>query len=150
MNINFTWVKEKALNEIDIFANPENKTTLKRLEKQLQQEQELLAVDPKNNRSIKLPLDQIVSFETMGHLVKVFMHNKQSYHMSKRLKELVDLERQNFYRINNSQILNLNCVQSFQLGEHARLEVHTKTGSTYVVSRYYAKKIKEKLSCSNN
>ena len=141
MNINFTWVKEKALNEIDIFANPENRAKLERLEKQLQQEQEIVAIDPKNNRSIKLPLDQIVSFETMG---------QQNYLMQKRLKELVTLESQNFYRINNSQILNLNCVQSFQLGEHARLEVHTKTDSTYIVSRHYAKKIKEELSCSNN
>lgn len=149
MNINFTWVKEKALNEIDIFANPKHKTKLERLEIQLQQEQEIVAIDPKNNRSIKLPLDQIVSFETMGHLVKVSLINQQDYLIQKRLKELSFLESQNFYRINNSQILNLNCVQSFQLGEHARLEVHTKTNSTYVVSRHYAKKIKEELSCSN-
>lgn len=150
MNINFTWVKEKALNEIDIFANPENKTTLKRLEKQLQQEQELLAIDPKNNRSIKIQLDQILPFETMGHLVKVYLLNQQEYILQKRLKDLMGLENLNFYRINNSQILNLNAVHSFQLGEHARLEIHTKTGSTYVVSRHYAKKIKEKLLCSNN
>ncbi|MDT2436585.1 LytTR family DNA-binding domain-containing protein [Enterococcus avium] len=150
MNINFTWVKEKALNEIDIFANPENRAKLERLEKLLQQEQEIVAIDPKNNRSIKLPLDQIVSFETMGHLVNVHLINQQNYLMQKRLKELVTLESQNFYRINNSQILNLSCVQSFQLGEHARLEVHTKTDSTYIVSRHYAKKIKEELSCSNN
>ena len=148
MNINFTWVKEKALNEIDIFANPKHKTKLERLEIQLKQEQEIVAIDPKNNRSIKLPLDQIVSFETMGHLVKVSLINQQDYLIQKRLKELSFLESQNFYRINNSQILNLNCVQSFQLGEHARLEVHTKTGVTYVVSRHYAKKIKERLSCS--
>lgn len=150
MNINFTWVKEKALNEIDIFANPENRIVLERLEQQLQQEREILAIDPKNNRSVKIQLDQILSFETMGHLVKIYLLNQQEYILQKRLKDLTDLENLNFYRINNSQILNLNAVQSFQLGEHARLEVHTKTGSTYVVSRHYAKKIKEKLSCSNN
>lgn len=150
MNINFTWVKEKALNEIDIFANPENRIVLERLEQQLQQEREILAIDPKNNRSVKIQLDQILSFETMGHLVKIYLLNQQEYILQKRLKNLTDLENLNFYRINNSQILNLNAVQSFQLGEHARLEVHTRTGSTYVVSRHYAKKIKEKLSCSNN
>mgnify|MGYP000602593651 CR=1 FL=1 len=150
MNINFTWVKEKALNEIDIFANPENRIVLERLEQQLQQEREILAIDPKNNRSVKIQLDQILSFETMGHLVKIYLLNQQEYILQKRLKDLTDLENLNFYRINNSQILNLNAVHSFQLGEHARLEVHTKTGSTYVVSRHYAKKIKEKLSCSNN
>lgn len=150
MNINFTWVKEKALNEIDIFANPENRIVLERLEQQLQQEREILAIDPKNNRSVKIQLDQILSFETMGHLVKIYLLNQQEYILQKRLKDLTDLENLNFYRINNSQILNLNAVHSFQLGEHARLEVHTKTGSTYVVSRHYSKKIKEKLSCSNN
>lgn len=80
----------------------------------------------------------------------IYLLNQQEYILQKRLKDLTDLENLNFYRINNSQILNLNAVHSFQLGEHARLEVHTKTGSTYVVSRHYAKKIKEKLSCSNN
>lgn len=150
MNINFTWVKEKALNEIDIFANPENRIVLESLEHQLQQEREILAIDPKNNRSVKIQLDQVISFETMGHLVKIYLLNQQEYILQKRLKDLMDLENLNFYRINNSQILNLNAVQSFQLGEHARLEVHTRTGSTYVVSRHYAKKIKEKLSCSNN
>lgn len=148
MNINFTWVKEKALNEIDIFANPENRIVLESLEHQLQQEREILAIDPKNNRSIKIQLNQVISFETMGHLVKIYLLNQQEYILQKRLKDLMDLENLNFYRINNSQILNLNSVQSFQLGEHARLEVHTKTGITYVVSRHYAKKIKERLSCS--
>ncbi|EOH76824.1 LytTR family DNA-binding domain-containing protein [Enterococcus malodoratus] len=150
MHINFTWVKEKAINEIDIFANPENEARLLHIEKQLQQEQELLAIDPKNNRSVKLSLNQILSFETLGHLVKVTLLDQKSYILQKRLKELTALESQNFYRINNSQILNLNCIQSFQLGEHARLEVHTQTASIYVVSRHYAKNIKEKLSCSNN
>ncbi|MGM0168121.1 hypothetical protein IGI39_003133 [Enterococcus sp. AZ135] len=150
MNINFTWVKEKALNEIDIFANPENETKLLHLQKNLNQEQEILAVDPKNNRSIKLPLNQIEFFETMGHLVKVNLLNQQTYILQKRLKELINLENENFYRINNSQVLNLNIVDSFQLGEHARLEVHTKTKAAYVVSRHYAKNIKERLSCSNN
>lgn len=150
MNINFTWVKEKALNEIDIFANPENKPRLLHLEKHLNQEQDILVIDPKNNRSVKLPLHQIESFETMGHLVKVNLLNQQNYLMQKRLKELINLEKENFYRINNSQILNLSSIQSFQLGEHARLEVQTKTDTTYVVSRHYAKNIKERLSCSNN
>ncbi|WP_288228026.1 hypothetical protein [uncultured Enterococcus sp.] len=71
MNIHFTWVKEKAVNEIDIFAHPENKQQLLQLEKQLQQEKELIAIDPKNNRSVKLPMNQVVAFETMGHLVQV-------------------------------------------------------------------------------
>lgn len=47
MNIHFTWVKEKAVNEIDIFAHPENKQQLLQLEKQFQQEKALIAIDPK-------------------------------------------------------------------------------------------------------
>ena len=150
MNINFTWVKEKPLNEIDICANPENKSKLQVLEKHLQQEKIILATDPKNNRSVKVPLTQIEAFETMGHLAKVILTNQQTYLLQKRLKELVHFESDHFFRINNSQILNLNSVHSFQLGDHARLEVHTKTTTVYVVSRYYAKNIKEKLSCLNN
>jgi DNA-binding LytR/AlgR family response regulator len=150
VNIHYTWVKEKAINELDIFSHPENKQQLLQLEKQLQQEKELIAIDPKNNRSVKLPMGQVVAFETMGHLVQVTLCDQRTYLLQKRLKELSGLESLNFYRINNSQILNLTMVQAFQLGEHARLEVHTKTNAVYVVSRHYAKKIKERLSCTNN
>ncbi len=47
MNINFTWVKEKALNEIDIFANPENRAKLERLEKLRNKNRKLWQLIPK-------------------------------------------------------------------------------------------------------
>lgn len=150
MHINFTWIKEKALNEIDIFANPANEAKLTNLEKCLQLKQKIVITDPKNNRSLKLPLSQIELFEALGHQVKVILSNQQSGILQNRLKELSHLESENIYRINNSQILNLNCVLAFRLGAHARLEVHTRSGSAYVVSRHYAKKIKERLLCLNN
>lgn len=150
MKFNFTWSKEIASDEVLITANPSNKTKILEIQQHFDQENELLVLDPRNNRSKKIDLMEVVTFEAMGHVAKVSLDNQQHYIIQKRLKELTFLEKAGFHRINNSQILNLQQVESFGLGEHARLEVFTKTNQHYIVSRHYAKTIKERLSCANN
>ncbi|MCS8617997.1 LytTR family transcriptional regulator DNA-binding domain-containing protein [Latilactobacillus curvatus] len=48
-------------------------------------------------------------------------------------------------RINNTTILNLQQVANFAVGSNVRLVVYTQSGRQYIVSRYYAKQIKEWL-----
>ncbi|MEE6695463.1 LytTR family DNA-binding domain-containing protein [Pediococcus acidilactici] len=48
-------------------------------------------------------------------------------------------------RINNSTILNINQVTEFKTAKYARIEVHTKNAECFIVSRHYAKKVKEWL-----
>ncbi|MFC7055751.1 LytTR family DNA-binding domain-containing protein [Enterococcus alcedinis] len=105
----------------------------------------LSVINPTNDRKLLLPLTEIECFESFGHLCKVFTKEQDVYLIQKRLKEIPKMNLHHFQQINNATILNIAMIQSFHSGEHARLEVHTTTNQSYIVSRHYAKQIKEKL-----
>ncbi|MDQ0229896.1 LytTR family DNA-binding domain-containing protein [Metabacillus malikii] len=145
MKIKFRWDKQRAIDEIEIIANPVNKEKLGSLKDGLETSISLNVQNPKNNRQLRIDIQQIEMIKALGHLCKVVLVNKEEYLLQKRLKELEILEDNGLYRINNSTILNLSQVASFKSGEYARLEVYTKNNTKYLVSRHYAKLIKEKL-----
>lgn len=146
MKLNFIWDKERAIDEVEIIANPVNIEKLAFINEGLSSNTTLNVQNPKNNRRLRIEIQQIISIEAIGHLTKVILINNEEYLLQKRLKELQVLEAKGLYRINNSTILNLAHVQSFASGEYARLEVFTTNNNKYIASRHYAKRIKEKLS----
>ncbi|WP_420167129.1 LytTR family DNA-binding domain-containing protein [Bacillus coahuilensis] len=91
-------------------------------------------------------MQQIEVITSLGHLSKVILSNQEEYLLDMRLKELKQFEANGLFRINNSTILNLSQISSFRSGDYARLEVYTKNDKKYLVSRHYAKLIKERLS----
>ncbi|GCF94375.1 hypothetical protein NRIC_22660 [Enterococcus florum] len=145
MIFNYIWQQEKAVNEIDVISHPFNREKLKQLEQTLQHSTTISVIDPKNNRTKLLAVPLIETITAMGHQSKICTTAGERFFLSKKLKELGDLEQQQLFRINNSTILNLTHAASFAAGQHARLEVQTKTGNTYIVSRHYAKQIKERF-----
>ncbi|TCN26508.1 LytTR family DNA-binding domain-containing protein [Mesobacillus foraminis] len=146
MKLNFIWDKGRAMDEIEIIANPVNKEKLVSLKDGLCSNITLNVLNPKNNRKLRINIQQVEVIESLGHLSKVILVNNEEYLLQKRLKELQVLEANGLYRINNSTILNLSQVASFRSGEYARLEVFTKNNKKYLVSRHYAKLIREELS----
>jgi DNA-binding LytR/AlgR family response regulator len=146
MKINFIWDKERAIDEIEIIANPFNKEKLVTLRDGLSSNTTLNVQNPKNNRKLTIDIQQIEVIQSLGHLSKLVLVNNEEYLLQKRLKELQALEANGLYRINNSTILNLSQVTSFRSGDYARLEVFTKSNNNYLVSRHYAKLIKERLA----
>lgn len=146
MKFNYVWEAEKKLDEIDLISHPQNKKILERLQKNFQEGHSLTAVDPLTNRNRLVQIDEIEAISAMGHMSKVTLVDQSELFLTKKLKELVYLETLDLYRVNNSTILNLGCVQSFSSGEHARIEVKTLADNSYLVSRHYAKLIKERLS----
>ena len=145
MKLNFIWDKMQEINEIEIKAHPVNKEKLISLKQGLRLSETLNVLDPKNNRKLRIDIEKVEVIVSFGHLSKIVLISKEEYLLQKRLKELLTLEDIGFFRINNSSILNLSQVTSFSSSEHARLEVFTKNNNTYLVSRHYAKLIKEKL-----
>jgi DNA-binding LytR/AlgR family response regulator len=145
MKLNFIWDKERAIDEIEIIANPVNKPKLASLQEELGSNITLTVQNPKNNRTLRIDIQQVEVIESLGHLSKIVLVNNEEYLLQKRLKELQILEENGLYRINNSTILNLSHVTSFRSGDYARLEVFTKSNKKYLVSRHYAKLIKERL-----
>lgn len=145
MKINLTWDPGYPIGEIGLQLNPEDSAIIPPLERLLSQSPYLSAIDPRNNRELKIELVQIISITAMDHLSKVYTKNKQILYIKGRLKSLDTLEGHGIMRINNSTMLNLAEVKSFRNSSYARLEVVTYDDQTFQVSRYYAKRIKEVL-----
>ncbi|MFJ3390701.1 LytTR family DNA-binding domain-containing protein [Lysinibacillus sp. NPDC086135] len=145
MKFNYIWKNNQSSSEIEIISNPSNKELLSTIEQQFFQSTTLSATDLKTNRQVMIELNNIEAIEASGHFTKVFLLNGTELLLNKILKELSYLESFGLVRINNSMILNLHQIRSFASGSHARLEVITKQQNKYIVSRHYAKSIKEKL-----
>ncbi|MEG0294962.1 LytTR family DNA-binding domain-containing protein [Enterococcus sp.] len=145
MKITYQWDPLQPLNEVNIIANEKNQAEVEKIAKHLNTVINLSVINPTNDRKLLLPLTEIECFESFGHLCKVFTKEQDVYLIQKRLKEIPKMNLHHFQQINNATILNIAMIQSFHSGEHARLEVHTTTNQSYIVSRHYAKQIKEKL-----
>ncbi len=145
MKFNYIWKNKQSISEIDIISHPSNKELLLTFEQHFSQPITLSATDFKTNRHVMIELNDIEAIEASGHFTKVFLIDGTELLLNKILKELTYLESFGLVRINNSMILNLNQIRSFASGSHARLEVMTKQQNKYIVSRHYAKSIKEKL-----
>ncbi|MGX6978021.1 LytTR family DNA-binding domain-containing protein [Vagococcus elongatus] len=150
MIIKTSWENDMPLNELHIHANLKNKKEVESILLKIEKSQVLPLINPLNNRIVKVEINRISSIEsyTQSSIVRV-SNEKQEYFIQKRLKELDYLNQYGLFRVNNSVMVNLADVQSFQVIENARLEVSTVDNRSYIVSRHYAKKIKEELSCSN-
>ncbi|MBD8006899.1 LytTR family DNA-binding domain-containing protein [Bacillus norwichensis] len=145
MKFNYIWKNNQPSSEIEITSNPSNKELLSTFEQRFFQPMTLFATDLKTNRQVMIELNDIEVIEASGHFTKIFLIDGTELFLNKILKELAHLESFGLVRINNSMILNLNQIRSFASGSHARLEVITKQQNKYIVSRHYAKSIKERL-----
>lgn len=146
MKITCLWEETQSFDEFTLIAHPQNKREVLQLEKALETiEPHIQVINPKNNRKLFLSLTKIEAIQSMAHLCQIFTKQGEQFLFQKRLKAVLEMNLPSLVQINNSTILNLNQVASFESGQNARLEVHTKTNHHYVVSRHYAKLIKEKL-----
>lgn len=151
MLIKIIWKKDCSLDEMHINANPKNKKTVESILHKLVKNKHLNLIHPVNNRSLKVDVQTIESIESYSSSSIVKLSNdKQEYIIQKRLKELEHLNQYGLFRVNNSVMVNISKIESFQVIGNARLEVITNDNQKYIVSRHYAKKIKEELLCSNN
>ncbi|WP_042479147.1 LytTR family DNA-binding domain-containing protein [Bacillus ndiopicus] len=145
MKFSYIWKKNKPSSEVEIISNPSNKELLLKFEQRFLQSMTLNATDLKTNRQVVIELNDIEAIEAAGHFSNLFLIDGTKLILNKILKELSYLESFGLVRINNSHILNLTQIHSFVSGSHARLEVMTKQHNKYIVSRHYAKSIKERL-----
>lgn len=145
MKLNYLWRDTQPIDEIIITSHPVNKKQLLKAENWLNHESELVLINPLNNRKVKVFLSEIESIEAMGHLSRVYLTDQTEYFLQQRLKEAEALKLPNFARINQSAIINLTCIKSFEASDNAKLLLYTKGGKEYMVSRYYGKQIKERL-----
>lgn len=145
MDIEYAWDGEYAEDKMGVLLNPANKHLADTLEEAVVHVPQLEVIDPTNDRRIKLPCSDVLAIEAMDHLSKVHTVDNKVYFIKGRLKDFAEYTPHRLFRINNSIILNLSKVVGFKSGRHARLEVYTTDGQRFIVSRHYAKQIKEAL-----
>lgn len=90
-------------------------------------------------------LKDILYFEAVG--AKVFAYTeKEVYLIKRRLYELEELyERQNFVRCSKSVLVNILKIESFRPAMNSRCLIRMKNGEDIIVSRMYAKQVKNKV-----
>lgn len=146
MKLKWFWNESYATDEVGVELHPSNKHLAANIQSAIIQERQLEVIDPKNERKSTINAKEILLIEAMDHLSKVYTTDDRVFYAKGRLKDFEHLQSAGIYRINNSVILNLAQLDSFKSGQYARLEVYTKDGQTFTVSRHYAKQIKTALS----
>ncbi|ODJ51518.1 LytTR family DNA-binding domain-containing protein [Brochothrix thermosphacta] len=146
MKINNIWDNNKVTNQIDIISHPLNEHIVENMHECLKKSKKISVIEIKSSRNVLIQLSDIEVITSLGHLSQISTSEGKKYYFNKKLKELTYLEKHLFYRINQSTILNVDDIISFNVSANSRLEVVTKKQNTYLVSRHYAKNIKERLS----
>jgi len=147
LRVNHIWSDSKAIDEIDLVSHSLNREKLKEFETYLNKENQISVIELKNNRTALINISDIESITSIGHMSQILTFEGKKYYLNKRLKELSYLESESFFKINQSTILNLNKITEFNVEQYSRLTVTTKNKNNYLISRHYAKNIKERLSC---
>ena len=147
VKINHRWDETKARDEIEIISHSANKEMIGQLTSQLQRSTQIHVNDIKTNRIVLIDLADIEVITSLGHVSQVLTSTGEKYFLNKRLKELAPLEKESLVKINQSTILNLKTISQFNVEDYSRLNVMTQSQNSYLVSRHYAKQIKERLSC---
>lgn len=99
-------------------------------------------------------LDEKIKILNPAKIYRIYTENSkvfaesidEKYLVKKRIYQLEDiLKPKKFVRISNSELINLNLVDSFDLSYSVTISVKMKNNSKTFVSRRYVKKIKETL-----
>lgn len=99
-------------------------------------------------------LDEKIKILNPAKIYRIYTENSkvfaesidEKYLVKKRIYQLEDiLKPKKFVRISNSELINLNLVDSFDLSYSGTISVKMKNKSKTFVSRRYVKKIKETL-----
>jgi len=147
LKINHIWNNSKNIDEIDLISHSKNKATLQKIETCLNKGIQINVIEIKNNRTVLIHTSDIEVITSLGHMSQVLTFEGNKYYLNKRLKELTYLEKESLFKINQSTILNLETIVKFNVEQHSRLTVTTTNKNNYLISRHYAKNIKERLSC---
>lgn len=132
---------------VEIITHPKNEKQLKGL---LNKNDILSLMDSRRNKYVNISAQKIESISSFTHVSKVKLIDEKIYFIKGRLKDLDHLKSYNLLRINNSQMINLQEVVEYHLDKGSRIILTCKSRNEYVVSRHYAKEIKEAIICGMN
>lgn len=145
MKIKWFFDTQLDRNQANISLHPSQRHLISRFEQTFQEEPILEVIDPQTNRKTYLPVTKILAIEAMDHLSKVYLLHEEVVYAKGRLKDFAYLANAGLVRINNTTIVNLNEIKSFQTERNACLSVYTTQAQVFRVSRHYVKMIRQQL-----
>lgn len=148
MKIIFSTDDTMARHTAKITTHPDEKANWGSLERGLSEsEWKLTVINPKNSRSLLIPQQSVIVIESMDRMCGITVATGERYQLNQRLKTAEqDLDPNQFAKINNHTIINLDFILEFSSADHARLQVILKDRSSHFVSRFYLKQFRGKLS----
>lgn len=147
MKIKFGADSKLNSDEYMVFTNPSKKYEWKNINRILLKSGETInVIDVKTENNRLLNLDDIVSLQSEERRCNIVTKDNKMYLLNTRLKTFEEKNTNNdFIKINNGTIINLEYIKEFKALENSRLEVILVNDTKYLVSRYYIKKFKERL-----
>lgn len=148
MKVMFEENQEMQPNEAKIVTHPAEKSKWDRIREAIgQSETELIVIQAKNNRQVRIRLSSVIAIESEDRMCGVRVVTGERYLLNQRLKYVEkDFQETSFVRINNQTIINATHISCFSAAEHARIQVNLTDGSSYSVSRFYIQHFRRKLS----
>lgn len=148
MKVMFEENQEMQPNEAKIVTHPAEKSKWDRIREAIgQSETELIVIQAKNNRQVRIKLSSVIAIESENRMCGVRVVTGERYLLNQRLKYVEkDFQDTSFVRINNQTMINTTHISNFSAAEHARIQVNLTDGSSYSVSRFYIQNFRRKLS----
>lgn len=136
------FIDKEREEEVIVYAHEKN-STVKRIEELVCDERpEILGF--REDTVEKLDISEIYCFTVENN--KVFAYTERNvWHIKQRLYMLEEVLPDNFLKLNQSCIANMNMVKRFEAAFSGSLRVIFKNGHTDFVSRRNMKNIKERL-----
>ncbi|MBP1041208.1 LytTR family transcriptional regulator [Vagococcus sp. BWB3-3] len=143
MKLFFTTDSEQARDTTKITTHPDKQTSWQEMERALSQRKQLTVINAKNDRHVKLELQQVVAIETEGSMCNVQTLDGAMFLLNQRLKSVNEaLANTRVMQINNQVMVNLDHVTQFVSASNARIELHLPNQLKYYVSRHYLKQFR--------
>ncbi|WP_101772224.1 LytTR family DNA-binding domain-containing protein [Peptostreptococcus faecalis] len=139
--------------KLDIDNNLKPKILILRTREETDEIKEIVSLIKNKNTILNAKKESINYKKSTEEFISFFSFQKKVYGRTKdeellissRLYELEEILSDEFVRISNTEIINLNYVNRFEVTKEGLITINFKDGSTTNSSRRYLKKVKEKL-----
>ena len=136
------FIDKEQKEEIIVYARESGDLVRKIEELLINEEFNLLGFS--DAQAIKLNIENIFCFVTEKNKVYAIYENER-FKVKYRIYQLEELLPDNFIKINQSTIANINLIEKFSASPYGTLCVKFKNGYTDYVSRRNIKKVKERF-----
>ncbi|MGI9546862.1 MAG: LytR/AlgR family response regulator transcription factor [Flavobacteriaceae bacterium] len=95
------------------------------------------------NKTILIPIDQAVLFESNGNYIELYTEDDKSYLVRITLQKLeTQLDPEQFHRIHRRYIVNMACIQSYKSDHQGGYIIYLKDDRELKVSKTYSESLR--------